>query len=237
MNDIRLTYGNGDRAVEINISAQCVCDACASPDKEKTCGKSSRCASGTCSLLRIMPEIVFKKAVNAPEKYDLQTDSPKLVRNIKRLDSLRKIITDYLPGTGVCVNFDDVDGFMFTDPLFEISIKDKLYANALYFSETNDILEHIAKGAHIEQTVYVYKEFCDENAYGEEMIEIHRSKEAAVKRLRERVSNAYGNIPFDDIPNAIGLDENDTFTDEYVSIGNGDGAVSFWVIEQTQVIQ
>ena len=237
MNDIRLIYGHGGRAVEINISAQCVYDACASPDKEKTCGKPSRCAVGICAILHTMPEIVFKEAVNAPEKYDLQTDSPKLVRNIKRLKNLQDIINTYMPEMGICVRFDESDGFMFTDPLFEISIKNNLYANALYYAEAKNILEHIAKGAHIETTVYVYKEFCDENAYGEEVIEIYRNKEAAVKRLRERVANAYGNIPFDDIPDAIGLDEGDTFTDEYVSIDNGDGAVSFWVIEQKQVIQ
>lgn len=234
MNDIRLTYGHGNRAVEISIPAERVHAMCASPDKETKCAGPAQCASGTCAILQNTPETVFLDAVNCPEKYNLQTDSPKLARNIAWLKSLRDIINTQMPGMGVCVKFDESD-VMYS--LFEISIKNNLYAHSRYYAEAKEILEHLAKGAHIETNVYVYKEFCDENPYGEEVIEIHRSKEAAVKRLRERVSNAYGNIPFDDIPNAIGLDENDTFTDEYVAIDNGDGAVSFWVIEQKQIMQ
>ena len=82
--------------------------------------------------------------------------------------------------------------------------------------------------------IYVYKEHCDENPYGEEIVELYEEKSDAVNRLKERVSAAYG-VPFESVPETIGLDENDTFREDYVSINNGDGATSFWVVEEKSV--
>ncbi len=82
--------------------------------------------------------------------------------------------------------------------------------------------------------LYLYKEYCDEEAYGEELTELYASRTAAVARLKERVEQAYG-MPFVEIPLGIELDDRDTFTEDYVSIDNGDGAVSFWVVEGKEV--
>ena len=84
-------------------------------------------------------------------------------------------------------------------------------------------------------TVYVYKSFCDEYAYSEEVVEVYASKEAAMKRLKEDVESAYG-LKWEEIPEEIGLDEDDGFTPEYVSIYDGDGATSFWVVEERTVL-
>lgn len=81
---------------------------------------------------------------------------------------------------------------------------------------------------------YLYKEFCDENPYGTEITEIYKSRDAAVARLKERVSEAY-EMPFENIPGNIGLEETDTFREDYVSIDNGDGAVSYWIVEEKDV--
>lgn len=83
--------------------------------------------------------------------------------------------------------------------------------------------------------VYLYKEYFDEDAYGEEIVEVYAKKDEAIQRLRERVEEKYG-VPFSEIPEALGLAMDDTFQDDYVSIGNGDGAVSFWFVEEKEVM-
>lgn len=86
----------------------------------------------------------------------------------------------------------------------------------------------------MSEKIFLYKEFCDENAYGSEIIELYPSREEAVARLKERVSEGFG-VPFEEVPETVGLDENDTFREDYVSIDNGDGATSFWVVEEKSV--
>lgn len=86
----------------------------------------------------------------------------------------------------------------------------------------------------MSNTIWIYKEYCDENAYGTEIIELYPSREKAVARLKERVSEGYG-MPFESVPATVGLDENDTFREDYVSIDNGDGATSFWIVEEKTV--
>lgn len=84
------------------------------------------------------------------------------------------------------------------------------------------------------QKYYLYKEHCDKNAYGEEITELFADKEDAKSFLKERIEEAY-DVSWDEIPDELGLEEDDTFTPEYVSINNGDGTVSYWVIEEKEL--
>lgn len=86
----------------------------------------------------------------------------------------------------------------------------------------------------LDMKIYIFKTFCDEDAYGEEVIEAYAKKEDALKRLKEAVERAY-DLAWEEIPNEIGLDANDTFEEDYVSIYNGDGATSFWIVEELEV--
>ena len=83
--------------------------------------------------------------------------------------------------------------------------------------------------------VYVYKQYCDEYAYGEEIIEVYADKSTAEEQLRKDVENAF-NMSWDSIPQAIGIDDDDTFTKDYVSISYGDSC-QFWIIEEKEVVE
>ena len=82
--------------------------------------------------------------------------------------------------------------------------------------------------------LYVYKEYNDEYAYGEEVVELYSTKEKAMERLREAVEEAF-KCSWNDIPEEVGLDDMDTFEEDYVSINNGDGATAYFVIEEKEV--
>lgn len=82
--------------------------------------------------------------------------------------------------------------------------------------------------------VYVYKEFCDSEAYGEEIIKVYASKEDALKKLRNRVEE-YCECPFEDIPTKFDLDDDDlTLREDYVSMYVGKG-YAFWIVEEKTV--
>ncbi len=83
-------------------------------------------------------------------------------------------------------------------------------------------------------TVYVYKEHCDENAYGAEIIEVFEDRQDALDRLKESVEKAY-NCTFEKIADTFGADEDDTVEPDYVSINSGDGAVYYWVVEEKEI--
>lgn len=84
------------------------------------------------------------------------------------------------------------------------------------------------------EKIYVYKEYCDDNAYGEEIIELYQNRAKAEKRLKDRIEETYG-LSWDDIPDEYDFDENDTFKPDYVSICHGD-CTSFWIVEEKEVI-
>lgn len=81
--------------------------------------------------------------------------------------------------------------------------------------------------------VYVYKEFLDSEAYGEEIIEVYESREDALKKLRERVEE-YCECSFKDIPTKFDLDDGDEVKEDYVSMYVGNG-VAFWIVEEKTV--
>lgn len=83
-------------------------------------------------------------------------------------------------------------------------------------------------------TVYVYKQYNDDYAYGEEKITVYANQDEAEEALKEDVENACG-ASWDDIPDHLNLDSFDTFEIDYVSINNGD-STSFWIIEEKEII-
>ena len=82
------------------------------------------------------------------------------------------------------------------------------------------------------EKVYVYKEHHDEDAYGEEIIEVYAQEKDAKARLKERVEEEY-NLSFAEIRKEI-AGEDDTVSDTYVSIHDGDGTV-FWIVEEKEI--
>ena len=89
--------------------------------------------------------------------------------------------------------------------------------------------------------VYVYKEFNDSDAYGEEIIEVYRDRNKAISHLNERAKRALGYSPetsWNQIIHELELDaEEDTFNEEYVSIGSYYNGVLFFLVEEHEVIE
>lgn len=91
--------------------------------------------------------------------------------------------------------------------------------------------------------VYVYKEYNDEEAYGEEVLRAFSSKDAALKYLRSRVLpwavNTFGPSvsSLKDLAAVLRADFDPfdyTVRDDYVSVLDGD-ACRFWIVEQLPV--
>ena len=90
--------------------------------------------------------------------------------------------------------------------------------------------------------VYVYKEYCDDDAYGEEIIEVYADKEKARSQLLERMAGAFyydGPLSKANLSQFLAsegiLGEDDDFTSDYASISCGKG-VCYWVIEEKEVL-
>ena len=90
--------------------------------------------------------------------------------------------------------------------------------------------------------VYVYKEYCDGYAYGEEVVEVYADREKARSQLLERVAGAFcydGPLSEADLSQFLAgeefLGEDDSFTSDYVSISCGKG-VCYWIVEEKDLI-
>ena len=83
-------------------------------------------------------------------------------------------------------------------------------------------------------TIFVYKEYNDEDAYGEELIELYEDRKDALDRLRKGVEQAY-RTPWGKIPSEFGLGDNDTFTEDYVAIGHPGGPTSYFIVEEKRI--
>lgn len=92
--------------------------------------------------------------------------------------------------------------------------------------------------------VYVYKEFNDSYAYGEELIKVYAKKEDAVKTLKKAVEDRFDNdFTFDEIlANNDGFDgfiwspEDEQVSEDYVSLSDGDGVGIFFIVEEQEVL-
>ncbi len=83
-------------------------------------------------------------------------------------------------------------------------------------------------------TVYVSKEYNDNYAYTEELVQLFFKKTDAENFLKNRIEQAYS-LPWNQIPDEYGFDEDDIFEKDYVAIYNG-SSTSFWIIEQKPII-
>ena len=81
--------------------------------------------------------------------------------------------------------------------------------------------------------IFVYKEYNDDLAYGEELIKVFASKKTAEAELKARVEKCFG-APWNEVKNRAG--QIDTVTADYVSVVSDDGDVSFFIVEEHDVI-
>ena len=81
--------------------------------------------------------------------------------------------------------------------------------------------------------VYVYKQYYDRYAYGEEKISLYADQESAETALKNDVEQYY-EASWEDIPTIAQLSEDDTFSPDYVSVDTGNGTV-FWIVEAHEV--
>ena len=90
--------------------------------------------------------------------------------------------------------------------------------------------------------VYVYKEFNDSYAYGEELIEIYVKREDAVARLKKQVEEHFDNeytfdqlLANDDTGEYIWDPNDDQVSDDYVSLNEGGNGI-FFIVEEHIVL-
>ena len=90
--------------------------------------------------------------------------------------------------------------------------------------------------------VYVYKEFNDSYAYGEELIEVYAKREDAIAKLKKQVEEHFDNeytfdqlLANDDTGKYIWDPNDDQMSDNYVSLNeSGDGI--FFIVEEHTVL-
>lgn len=134
-------------------------------------------------------------------------------------EALVQEVADVLAEEQINIDITKDDKILIVDP-------DQVF-DAKQVMETNQYTYELVR------TVYVYKQFHDDYAYGEEIIELYEDKADAEAALKKDVEEGYG-VPWDDIPDEIGLEEDDTLKPDYVSIGDGDGC-AFWIIEEKEI--
>ncbi len=84
--------------------------------------------------------------------------------------------------------------------------------------------------------VFVYKEYNDEDAYGEEIIKVFANRGDALDHLKMKVEEHFG-VSFHTIPDNTEIFNklNDSFAEDYVSIDVGNSVI-FWVVEEQPVL-
>lgn len=97
-----------------------------------------------------------------------------------------------------------------------------------------------------KRQVYIYKEYYDADAYGEEIIRVFDNYRKAIDYMHERVKEFYGIdnlIPWENVLKTMfptekdmkGFKESlDTFTEDYVSMSAAKGT-RFWIVEPIDV--
>ncbi len=107
--------------------------------------------------------------------------------------------------------------------------------------DTNELLIDCESPA-APKTVYVYKEYNEDYAYGEEYIKVFSKKESAVRFLKARVEKTHldNEITFDEFKSNVNSEyawdeSTETVKDDYVSLDGGDGNGIFYIIEPQEV--
>ena len=89
----------------------------------------------------------------------------------------------------------------------------------------------------VPQKMFVYKQYNDEYAYGEEDIQVFPDKDDAIAELRKDVEAHYG-VPWKYVPfkvsKILGEEAIDSFEPDYVVIGLPGEAALHWIIEEKE---
>ena len=97
---------------------------------------------------QMFDEDFFVEAINDSDSAGLTTKSKMLQKNIAMLTSLRNLSADVPKGIKVPpikVRFEE-DGFIFTDPVFEISVNNKTYSGLLSYEEAKSTIGNLING-------------------------------------------------------------------------------------------
>lgn len=81
-------------------------------------------------------------------------------------------------------------------------------------------------------TVWVYKEYNDRLAYGEEIIKVFCTQDAARAHLAERVTSAFNASSMEEVKRDCGGGNGAEVSADYVSVPDADGSCSFWIVEK-----
>ena len=83
--------------------------------------------------------------------------------------------------------------------------------------------------------MFVYKEYKDDQPYGEEIEELYKNRKDARTRLRQRVENHFG-VPWDMVRESVGFTKDDIFTADYVTCyDEGRKSTLHWLIKNIAV--
>ena len=82
------------------------------------------------------------------------------------------------------------------------------------------------EGAEAAKKVFVYKEYCDRDAYGEELVEVYADQKTAEERLKRRVEGHFKK-KWEKIPELF--TEDDILLPDHVTFCDGD-AMAFWTV-------
>lgn len=83
-------------------------------------------------------------------------------------------------------------------------------------------------------TVFLYKEYNDDDAYGEEITIVFADRSDAVNYLSERFRHFF-DISMEEYLKAHPEDEDDTISHDYVSYDTGNGYL-FLVVEEKEIV-
>ena len=81
--------------------------------------------------------------------------------------------------------------------------------------------------------VFVYKEYFDRDAYGEELVEVYADQKTAEERLKRRVEGHFKK-KWEKIPELF--TEDDILLPDHVTFCDGD-AMAFWTVEEHEVLK
>lgn len=99
-------------------------------------------------------------------------------------------------------------------------------------------LEKIAGRMEMEEAeavkkVFVYKEYCDRDAYGEELVEVYADQKTAEERLKRRVEGHFKR-EWKKLPELF--TEDDVLLPDHVTFYDGN-ATAFWTVEEHEVLK
>ena len=148
-------------------------------------------------------------------------DAGKDTADETELPTAEDILSD-VSFTGI--NWDDSDGPCYYNG----------WAVTDHYDSDLPILLKLGRDLFIEDEtpakVFVYKQYRDDLAYGEELIQVYSNKKAATDQLKEDVKTYFGDR-WEEISESVWMEGRD----DYVSVDIPDEATLYWVVEECPV--